>query len=197
MGKKAEKTKENILKTAIEEFASSGFAGVRVDVIASKASVNKERIFCYFKSKLKLYEAVIEYAYKLITDAEQPLLSLTINDASSLTENIVKLYFDFHAKHPEFSRLLAWENLKKFRLNNKPDDSRSIILSHLEGIYKEGQKNGVFREAVSFESYFLTISAISFFYFSNMSTMSETLNLNLSSNVVKKRIMKECVALIQ
>lgn len=48
-----------ILDVAVEEFASEGFAGVRIDRIAARAESNKQLIYYYFGDKAGLYEAVL------------------------------------------------------------------------------------------------------------------------------------------
>ena len=53
-------TKEKILDAARQEFAARGLAGARVDLIASRAKVNKAMIYYHFHSKENLYQAVIE-----------------------------------------------------------------------------------------------------------------------------------------
>jgi AcrR family transcriptional regulator len=52
-------TKERILKTAEQIFASKGFDGSRVDEIAQKAGVNKALIYYYFKSKEDILEELM------------------------------------------------------------------------------------------------------------------------------------------
>jgi len=53
-------TREKILQVAREEFGKLGLAGARVDRIAQKARVNKAMIYYHFRSKEKLYRAVID-----------------------------------------------------------------------------------------------------------------------------------------
>lgn len=52
--------RENILQTARLEFAEYGLAGARVDRIAKRAKVNKAMIYYHFRSKERLYQAVID-----------------------------------------------------------------------------------------------------------------------------------------
>jgi TetR/AcrR family transcriptional regulator len=53
-------TREKILNTARDEFSKRGLDGARVDRIARLAKVNKAMIYYHFRSKEKLYQAVIE-----------------------------------------------------------------------------------------------------------------------------------------
>jgi TetR/AcrR family transcriptional regulator len=49
-----------VLQAAREEFAVSGYAGARVQRIASRSGLNKQLIYYYFGSKAALYEAAVE-----------------------------------------------------------------------------------------------------------------------------------------
>ena len=59
MQARAEKTRSNILKNARKLFSKHGFAAASVDGIAQAAGANKQRIYAYFGSKRKLFEAVL------------------------------------------------------------------------------------------------------------------------------------------
>ncbi|MGN6305082.1 MAG: TetR/AcrR family transcriptional regulator, partial [Mesorhizobium sp.] len=69
----AEATQARILAAAKKEFAKSGLAGARVDVIAERAKANKRMIYHYFNSKEDLFQRVLEDAYVDIRTAEQKL----------------------------------------------------------------------------------------------------------------------------
>jgi TetR/AcrR family transcriptional regulator len=49
-----------LLDAALQEFASRGFAGARVDRIARNAQVNKAMLYYHFGSKIRLYRAALE-----------------------------------------------------------------------------------------------------------------------------------------
>lgn len=57
--RKSVQTKNKILTAALDEFASRGFAGTRVDQIAQVAGVNKAMIYYYFASKEELFNELI------------------------------------------------------------------------------------------------------------------------------------------
>ena len=52
-------TRESLLRSAAEAFASKGFSGARVDEIAARAKANKAMIYYHFGSKEGLYKAVL------------------------------------------------------------------------------------------------------------------------------------------
>jgi len=197
MGKKAELTKAYILEVSISEFARRGFDGVRMDILSRKANINKERIYAYYKSKKKLYAAVVESNYRHLIEAELPLMALTVSDAHMLAERMIRLYFRFHRTHPEFSRILAWENLTGGKYSLNYGKQRKKIFDHLRGIYQDGIQRGIFKSGVSFETFFFTITATVFFYFMNLATMSRTLSMDLSKDEVSDTMVSEILLLIR
>ena len=48
------------MAAAKAEFSALGFAGARLNRIAAEANASKERLYSYFPSKQKLFEAVVE-----------------------------------------------------------------------------------------------------------------------------------------
>jgi TetR/AcrR family transcriptional regulator len=101
-------TKEQILKVAEELFAQKGFAGVRTQQIAERAGVNKALIYYYFESKEKLLREVLQ---KILFD----LISLTNEilakklSAAEILEQFYRGFFDYCARHKNFSRLTTME----------------------------------------------------------------------------------------
>jgi len=69
MQKRAIKTRDKILQTALHLFAQYGFNGTTVDLIAGKAGVNKQRIYAYFQNKAKLFETCLRTAFEQVLEA--------------------------------------------------------------------------------------------------------------------------------
>jgi AcrR family transcriptional regulator len=104
MSRGSQHTKELLLAAAREEFATHGVAGARVDRIAERAGVNKERIYGYFGNKDKLFDAVVTDALDELADA----IPLSAEDDPA--EYVGRVY-DFHSNNPTLLRLLLWEGL--------------------------------------------------------------------------------------
>src|SRR5690242_15427543 len=68
-----ERTRQDILKVATEEFAAHGLSGARVDAIAARTRTTKRMIYYYFGSKEDLYAAVLEKMYSDIRSIESTL----------------------------------------------------------------------------------------------------------------------------
>ncbi|WP_433442808.1 TetR/AcrR family transcriptional regulator [Nonomuraea sp. CA-141351] len=96
-------TRAALLEAAREEFAAYGVAGARVDRIAERAGVNKERIYGHFGSKEKLFDAVI-------TEAVDDLTTQIALPGGDPADYVAKL-MDYYHTHPELVRLLMWEAL--------------------------------------------------------------------------------------
>lgn len=64
--KRNENTKERILAAALDEFATKGFAGTRVDQIALAAGVNKAMIYYHFASKQELFDQLFQSEMELV-----------------------------------------------------------------------------------------------------------------------------------
>jgi AcrR family transcriptional regulator len=111
-GSSAASTKQALLDAARDEFAEHGIAGARVDRIARRAGVNKERIYGYFGNKEKLFDAVMKAAM-------DELAEVTAMPGKDPVDYVGKL-FDHYVRNPELLRLLLWESLYH-RTNTLPE----------------------------------------------------------------------------
>lgn len=99
-------TKQKILDAAVKEFAEHGPAGTTIERIASRAGVNKERIYNYFGDKRALFATV------LAAESERIAGSVTFDPGhDDPVGDYAGRIFDYHAAHPELLRLLIWEGL--------------------------------------------------------------------------------------
>lgn len=98
-------TRAALLAAAREEFAAHGVAGARVDRIAEKAGVNKQRIYGHFGSKEELFDAVLADAIRefAVILAERPG-----GDPGAFVARV----FEYHREHPTLLRLLLWQALQ-------------------------------------------------------------------------------------
>jgi hypothetical protein len=71
----ADRTREEILRAAMAEFAGHGFGGARMGAIAERSGVDKKLIYYYFAGKDELFLAVLEQTYADIRAAERELTS--------------------------------------------------------------------------------------------------------------------------
>ncbi|MFI9269871.1 TetR/AcrR family transcriptional regulator [Kitasatospora sp. NPDC052896] len=102
---KAQETRGKLLEAAQEEFSEHGLAGARVDRIAERSGVNKQRIYAYFGNKEALFSAVLSRVY------EQMGEQVPIPSTEEGLRGYVGQVFDYHRRYGDLVRLLAWEGL--------------------------------------------------------------------------------------
>ncbi|HOF18039.1 MAG TPA: TetR/AcrR family transcriptional regulator [Phycisphaerae bacterium] len=191
MGEKHSSTKDRILQAARDEFAAKGPDGARVDEIARRAGVNKERLYAHVGSKDKLFRAVLEQAFADIARYDEQLLALGEQDLPRLPLAVLEHNMRYLEQAPHFWRLLAWENLGGGRHASTLPDFRQRGYEHLRRLYRLGQKRGLYRADASFETFILLLTAGSFFYESNRQTMSRSLGRDLSDARERRKFLRE------
>jgi TetR/AcrR family transcriptional regulator len=167
-------TAASILDAALKEFAARGFSGGRVDRIAQRAGVNKGMIYHHYGSKEGLFLAVLEHAYERTRAAELKLNLDEIPPRDAMAR-LVEYTFDSFAEDRSFIKLLNDENLHgavHLRKSLRIAEMHSPLLSTMRKILASGASNGVFRGDLDPMQTWISIAAISYFYFSNISTLS-------------------------
>ena len=178
--KNAEKSKQDILEAAEQQFSEKGFYGARIDEIAAHANINKRMIYEYFENKETLYKTVLFRVYKRMEDAEYALLKDDPNGVE-LIQNIISAYFDFLDQNPSFVNILMWENLNKGRYLSElsPDQLRRKTLDVFRRKIAQGKADGVFRKEVDEQQTVLSLIVVCFANFSNRYTLSQLFSQNL------------------
>lgn len=127
-----------ISAAAAEEFAKRGFAGARVERIASIARVNKQLVFYYFHSKRGLFQAVLKRG---VSDLESALAAISVGDGRPLERlrGILAGLFEFLERHPQLVALLSHAE----RLDAAPF---AAPIRRLVVLLAEGQGLGLVRD---------------------------------------------------
>lgn len=184
-----EKTKEDILATATQEFAANGLAGGRVDAIAERTKTSKRMIYYYFGSKQGLYLAVLERAYLEARTFEGQLNLPALPPAEALC-TLIHHTFDHDESRPDFVRLVLNENIHRAaHLKQSPviGEVNIPIIRTLADIVRRGQAEGVFRAGVDPLDLHMLISALCFFRVSNKHTFGAIFQCDLSAPPVYER----------
>jgi TetR/AcrR family transcriptional regulator len=158
------KTRAIILASAGGIFAQNGLAGARTDVIANAAGVNKALLYYYFKSKERLYEAVVEDQFQRFNAQALELLGSS-GPARDVLLRYVSLHFDFIAAHrqsaPLFQQFMMAGGKRSERLIRKYFKPRSDAVRKL---LERGVRAGVFRRTDAFHTAVSIISLIVFYF---------------------------------
>ncbi|MFT3717382.1 TetR/AcrR family transcriptional regulator [Pseudorhodoferax sp.] len=177
----AERTQRAILDAALQAFATTGFAGTRLDHIADAAKIDKRLIYYYFKNKEGLFLAVLEDAYRGIREAESKLDLDALGPIEAIRK-LVEFSWSYYLAHPEFVTLINSENLHRARHLEKSTlirDINSPLIDTLGKILEKGRSQGVFRGGVDPLQLYISIVGLTYFYLSNQHTLSLVFGRNL------------------
>lgn len=114
----AERRREEILAVATEVFASRGFAGTDVQVIADRLKVGKGTLYRYFPSKEQLFLAAVDRGMQRM-DERMERAAAGIEDPLERLGSAVRAYLAFFDEHPELVELIIQERAA-FRDRKKP-----------------------------------------------------------------------------
>ncbi len=179
----AERTRRALLDAAEIEFADKGLAGARVDVIAEEAAANKRMLYYYFGSKEDLYLAVLERAYGAMREREREL-NFTDLEPLDAIRTLVEFKFDYYRENPRIIPLLAGENMHGGKYLKRSRRLREMHMSLVDAITKvlaDGERKGVIRPGIDPFNLYVSISGLSYFYFSNAATLSAAFGRQLDS----------------
>jgi TetR/AcrR family transcriptional regulator len=130
-------TRTRILAAARAEFAARGFAGARVKTIAARARANKRMLYYYFRSKRRLFDAVLADAFRVRTAG----LSLAADPVSGLVE-----WYRRVSHAPDLCRLLQWEALEQAGAGALSEAARSMADGLKTAVGNVHGRNSVSRE---------------------------------------------------
>lgn len=178
-----DRTMQNIIEVATEEFANKGLSGARIDEIAASTRTSKRMIYYYFGSKEGLYITVLEEAYRRIRaiEAELHLEDLPPEDA---LRKLVGFTYDYQLANPDFIRLVMNENIHRgeFLAQSKTIQQLNVpAINAVTEVYQRGVASGVFRAHIDPVDLHMSISALCFFNVSNRHTFSLIFKRDLDS----------------
>jgi TetR/AcrR family transcriptional regulator len=182
-------TKARILDAALSEFATRGFAGARVDVIACQARANKRMLYAYVGNKDALWLATLEAVYAAKRREERQLATATLAPEQAMRA-LISFNFRYHVEHPEFVALVNNENLMGARVLKRSKlvpQLYSPLLETLTEVLRRGQKAKVFRSGVDPMQLYISIAALGYFYCSNIRSLSVIFASDLASPAGMKR----------
>ncbi|NIE72874.1 TetR/AcrR family transcriptional regulator [Pantoea sp. Ap-967] len=184
-----EKTREDILQAAINEFVQQGLAGARVDAIAERTATSKRMIYYYFGSKEQLYVECLVKLYGDIRKTEQSL-DLESLPAEQAICRLAEFTFDHHDRNVDFVRMVCTENIHYGEYVKKSPEIRemsSLVLDALGSTLKRGVEAGVFRPGIEVIDLHMLMSSFCFYRVSNRHTFGDIFQIDLAADEVKQR----------
>ncbi|MBK0097538.1 TetR family transcriptional regulator [Erwinia sp. S63] len=184
------RTRQHIIDAALDEFTERGFDGARMDAIAEQSQTNKSLIYRYFESKEALYIAGLTDTYEKLR-ASQHEIRFDDPDPVESMRKLIESTFDSFAKNPRLVRILTHENVQNARFLKQSVSIKLLytpLMDKLSHVISKGQEAGIFRAEVDMKNLYISISALGYFYFSNMHTLGIVLDEDLSK---KKNILKQ------
>jgi len=176
-----ERTKEEILEVATQEFSERGLAGARVEEIANRTRTTKRMIYYYFGSKEKLYVAVLQRAYEDIRVTEENVDVDNLDPVAAIRK-LAEMTFDRHEANPNFSRLVSQENIQHGKFvkaaSGFPGLDRPII-KMLDQVLQRGRVAGVFVRDIDALDMHMLISSFCFFRVNNQYTFAANFGRSL------------------
>ncbi len=185
----ADRTRQEILDEATREFADRGFAGGRIDEIAERTRTTKRMIYYYYGGKEQLFVAVLERAYAEIRAAEQQIDVDGLEPADAI-RRLAELTFDHQESHPDFSRLVAIENIHRAEHIGGRDDfagANSPAIELIERILERGRRDGTFTREIDAVDLHMMISAFCVFRMANRHTFGAIFDRDLADPRLRER----------
>jgi TetR/AcrR family transcriptional regulator len=132
-GPRAERTREAILREAEALFAERGFAGARLEDVASAVGMRRASLLYHFRDKHELYDAVLAELLRAL----HARVSAALRSGGSLAvrvERAVSAWVDFVGQRPALARIILREAA------GATAERPPAILRHAEPFYALGRE---------------------------------------------------------
>jgi AcrR family transcriptional regulator len=177
------RVRRNIIDAARALFAEKGYSGAKVEEIVVRARTTKPMIYYYFGSKERLFAAVLEDVYAGMRKIEGSL-QLAELPALEAMRKVIEVTFDYHAKNPEWVRLVSIANIhyaKHILASETIASKNSAIMELMGSLLRRGIREGVFRKDVDPVHIHLLIISLCFYRVSNRHTWRVIFKRDLES----------------
>ena len=174
------RTRAKILRAGRKVFAAKGPDRAGVDEIAETAGVNKRMIYHYFGNKEGLYLAVLQSVYSRLKTIAAGVRQHPA-DLKDLLDGLIREYFAFLRRNPEFVRLLNWENscgadgLKQIDLSNLAEP----FVHATQVALRRQQENRLIRDDADIKYLLISCLGLCSYYFTNRHSLSVVFGLHM------------------
>ena len=158
----AEKTQQQILDAAEQEFSRHGLNGARMSAIATRAKVTTATLHYYFENKESLYRAVLQ---RPVDEVQIKLGELNLEGLSpeEALKQIVRLAIANAAQNPQRQMLWFQEASQNQGIYFKECNVLSLH-EHLLKVLEKGMAEGCFRQMKPFLALTYILSVCLFYF---------------------------------
>lgn len=145
----SEDKRRHILETAIREFATKGYDGTNINVVAKKAGISVGSMYKYFESKEDLFLMIIDICIQVLEDT----LRKVVESDDSLMKKIERIFREIQKTSRESKDLICLYN-EMTTIGNKDIVERvsrnieSISAKAYTELILKGQLNGEIRKDI-------------------------------------------------
>jgi AcrR family transcriptional regulator len=160
----AEATKAALLEAGSELFATRGFDGTTVDMIARRARANKAMISYYFGGKERLYEQILISTFGEAAARVQTFLDAA-RPADEMLRAFTAMFGDLADRHPHFPAMMVREAMSGGRhLNDRVLPFFLDLFVKVRRIYEQGIEEGTFRPVDPVLTHLVVMGGLLFFF---------------------------------
>ena len=138
---KKDNTEDKILEAATEVFLEKGMDGSRMQEIANNAGINKALLHYYFRSKEKLFDAILS---KIMNIAFPQIGKVLFSDLPFIqkVEDIIDIYIQLLLKHPQLPSFLIKEMNRDGSLLFQFIEKQSFTINPIINTIQEAMDRG-------------------------------------------------------
>ena len=149
------RTRDKIFAAALTEFSAKGFAGARVDAIASRARVNKRMLYYCFGTKQDLYREVLR---RKISQRANFIDSTPDKFADALLH-----LYKLGGTDRDFTRLMEWEAIDNGRGKLIAETERRELFEKAIARLRRAQRGGFLPKQIDLMQLFISMLALVIF----------------------------------
>jgi AcrR family transcriptional regulator len=165
-----------IINTARELFVKKGFKGTTVRDIATESGTNVAMVNYYFRSKEKLFDAIFEEAFSILSEKIFYWIDLDL-PFNERIRNWVYSYYDVLLEYPYLPLFVMNElSVNPYKLSKRFYKYPYMLFVKITGLLKTEEAKGTIRP-VSVPDLLLNIISLSIFPFVASPIISQFLNM--------------------
>ena len=195
-----ESLRDKLLVAAVIEFGDKGFAGARVEEIASQAGASKQALYHHFGSKEGIFAATVGEAYRRLRAPDDMTRKRLQNlEPTEALRQLLKSLFTPSVETIRFQRIMHDENRFKAVHARYLSDAKKAYASLLEtiaNILDQGHESGAFRSGIHPEELYVFAAGVLVYRLTNAYTLSAILGVSLDDEKGARASREKAIELI-